>query len=123
MVVGEHIRVAREHEVHHQFDHLAGREVLTGILVVLFVELPDEFLKDVAHLVAAHAVGVKVHRIGGKLLDEQIERSFLMQGLDGVADLEPVQDIPDVLGEAVDVVDQVLMDIRRIVKKPSEIIF
>jgi hypothetical protein len=39
-----------EQEVDHELDHLAGGEVLPGLLVRLFRADPDQFLEDVAHL-------------------------------------------------------------------------
>ena len=33
----------------HQLDDLTGREMFAGLLVVLFVELADQFLEDVSH--------------------------------------------------------------------------
>ena len=45
----------QEHEVRHQPDGVARRPVLAGLLVVLLVELADQFLEDRAHRVVVDA--------------------------------------------------------------------
>ena len=46
----EQVAVGGEQQVDHQADDFAGREVVAGRLVRGFVESPDQFLEDVAHL-------------------------------------------------------------------------
>jgi len=43
------IRVAGQHQVHHEMHDIARREVLAGILVEGLVELPDQFFEDRSH--------------------------------------------------------------------------
>jgi hypothetical protein len=45
----------KEHEVRHQPNGVARRPVLAGLLVVLLVELADQFLEDRAHRVVVDA--------------------------------------------------------------------
>ena len=44
------VRLGREQEADHQPDHLAGREVLSGLLFGLLGADADELLEDVPHL-------------------------------------------------------------------------
>ena len=46
---GELPLVAREHEIHHQVDHVTRREVLPRVLVQGFVEPTDQLLEDCPH--------------------------------------------------------------------------
>ena len=41
----------QEYEAGHKLHHVPGSEVLTGLLVVLLVEAPDELFEDRAHAV------------------------------------------------------------------------
>jgi hypothetical protein len=59
--LAEHRVVLGEHQVDHQADDLARREVLTGRLVGLLGEAPDEVLEDGAHHVRVDHVRVQVH--------------------------------------------------------------
>ena len=49
-----------EQEVHHQPDHLARREVITGRLVRELVEAADEVLEDEPHLLVGDIRRVQV---------------------------------------------------------------
>ena len=50
--------VRGDQQVDHQLDDLARGEVLTGGLVGVLGELPDQVLEDVAHLVVRQLVQV-----------------------------------------------------------------
>ena len=43
------VRDRHENQVRHQFHHVTRSEVLSGLLVVLFVEPPDQFLENCSH--------------------------------------------------------------------------
>ena len=45
----------QEDQVGHQVDDVPGRPVLAGLLVVLLVELADQFLEDGPHAVIVQA--------------------------------------------------------------------
>jgi hypothetical protein len=55
---GKRVRVRRDQQVDHQFDHLARGKVLAGGLVGVLGEFPDQMLKDIAHLVARELIQV-----------------------------------------------------------------
>ena len=54
--------------VHHELDDFARREVISGLLVGLLVEAPDEVLEQIAHRDVGD--GVRVEIDGGDLLDD-----------------------------------------------------
>src|SRR5690554_4784863 len=58
--LGKHIVILNEEEMHHEADHLARREVLTGRLIGKLGEAPDQFLKDKPHLMAIHLTRAEV---------------------------------------------------------------
>jgi hypothetical protein len=51
--LGEDDVVLDEEEIDHEADDLARGEMLSGRLVRLLHELPDELLEDAAHLLVA----------------------------------------------------------------------
>ena len=98
----------QEDQVGHELDHIAGREVLSGLFVVLLVEAADQLLEDGAHgvvverrkdLVAVHVLhrfGAEVDAAVEKLLDQVAEDVGLDQRGDLVAEFELVEDLLDV---------------------------
>jgi len=46
----QQIPVGGEENVDHEADYFAGREVVARCFVRCFVESPNEFLEDIAHL-------------------------------------------------------------------------
>ena len=94
-----------EEQVDHQANDLTGREVFAGVLVHRFVELADQFLEDVAHLQVRHLVRVQVDVL--EPLRDQEQQARIFELGDGVVEVEPLDDLPHVVGERVDVVLQV----------------
>ena len=102
----------------HQLDHLAGREVLAGLLVVFLVEFADELLEDVAHAEVAQsgqfaAVGVELV-FGGEVdagvgeFFEHVEQHVLGGHVPYLRpQLELIDDLLHVGAEAVEVVHEV----------------
>ncbi len=110
-------------QVGHELHYVAGREVLSGLFIVLFVESPDEFLEDRAHRVVVESgdslrsVGVQnrkrpeVDRAVQKLLNEATEYVGIHKGLNLVAELELVEDLLDVRREAIEVSFEVCFEL------------
>jgi hypothetical protein len=119
VVLGEDLPVLRQQEVNHQADHLAGGEVLAGVLVQGFVELADQLLEDVAHLQVAHAVRVEVDVL--EPLQDQEEQPGLVQLGDGVLEVELLQHFPQVVAEPGDVEAQVRRQVGRVVQQLLEV--
>jgi hypothetical protein len=86
--------------------------MLAGVLVGLLVELADQFLKDCAHRVIVYPVGMEVHVF--EPLDEHEEEADVLQRLDGIAELEVINDLSHIGGKAVEISDEVLADVLRV---------
>ena len=106
---GEQLVVVDEQDVHHQPDDLARREVVAGGLVGQLVEAADEVLEDQPHLLVRHRIRVQVHV--AELGDDEVEDVRLAHLLDLVLELEELEDGADVRREALDVADEVLLDV------------
>jgi hypothetical protein len=112
--------VAREEQVDHQADDLARGEVLTRGLVGLLREAPDQVLEDRAHHVVRHDLGMQVDL--GEALHHEEENVRLVELGDLLGQLEALEeDLADVLGEALDVGEQVRGEVVRIVEQPPEV--
>ena len=120
-----------EQQVDHELDDLARGEVLSGLLVVLLVELADEFLKDVAHaeigqageLAPVRADGVVVGEIdvrGDEFFEDAVEGVRLRHFPDLVAEIELGDDFGDVGAEAVEVVIEVRFQLGGISEQTLE---
>ena len=105
----------QEDELRHQPHRVARRPVLARLLVVLLVEAPDQLLEDRAHAVVVEAgmpdgaVGV-LDRGGAEvdvgrreLLDQRAQGVGLREPLDLIAELEVLEDVLDIGGEAVEI--------------------
>ncbi len=90
--------VAGEHQIHHQVHDVARREVLAGILVQRFVELPDQLLEDRAHRRVVDPVGVQVDVL--EALEHLEEKPRLVELADGVVEVELLQHLAHVGAEA-----------------------
>ena len=64
----------QEHEVRHQPNGVTRRPVLARLLVILFVELPDQFLEDCAHGVVVDASRREVDFGVEELVDQRADR-------------------------------------------------
>lgn len=95
--------------IHHQPDHFARREVITGGLVGQFVELADEVLEDEPHLLIGHRPRMQVHI--AELGNDEVKDVGLAHPLDLGFKLEVVEDAADVGRETLDVADEVLLDV------------
>ena len=97
----------QEHEVGHQPNGIARRPVLAGFLVVVLVELADQFLEDRAHRVVVDACRGEVDVGIEELVDQRADGVGLGEGGELVAELEVLEDVLDVGREAVEVVLEV----------------
>ena len=115
----------------HELDDLARGEVLASFLVVLFVELADEFLEDVAHaeireageLATVGTDGVVVGKVDGRrdeFLDDAVERVGLAHLANLVAQVELRDDLGDVRAESVEVVVEVRLELGGIAEEALE---
>ena len=110
-LAADRVPVRGDQQVHHQVDDLARGEVLAGGGVRVLVELADQVLEHVAHVVRGQLLQV-LHR--GEPADDLEQDLRLGHPGDLVVQVEPLDDLPDVLGEAGDVVPQVLRHLRRV---------
>jgi len=78
--------------------------VLTCLLVILFIELPDQLLEDRSHCVVIYARRREIDLRVEELVDQRTDRVGLGEGCELVAELEVVEDVQDVGREAVEVV-------------------
>ena len=92
--------------------------MLPGVLVVRLREPADDFLKDVPHLKVGNHVRVQICLGGGKFLDDNIEDALIGHGGDLTIKLEVLKDIPDVLGEAIQVIPEVCFNIVGVIQQP-----
>ena len=97
-------------QLDHEPDDLARGEVLSGLLAALFREAPQQFLVDVAHLQAGELVRAKLQFL--VLIQDRGEPVVLHHLSDGGAVIEVLDDVVNVLGEAVDVGAEVLFQQR-----------
>ena len=104
-----------EHQFRHKGHGVPGGEVLPRLLVVLLVETPDQLLEDRAHAVVVqagmahravgihHGIRAQIDGGGGELLDQGPQGVGFGEAGELVAELEVVEDILNVWGEAVQV--------------------
>jgi hypothetical protein len=105
----EQLIIVDEQDVHHQPDDLARREVVARGLVGQLIEAPDEVLEDQPHLLVRHCVRVQVHV--AELGNDEVENVRLAHPLDLILKLEELEDVAHVLREALDVANEVLLDV------------
>ena len=108
------INIQRQQQEHHQTDHLARGEVFAGVLVERLVKAAHELLEDGAHAVLGDAVGVQIDRL--EALHDQEERAGVVQFGHRVVEVELLQHLAHVVGEAGDVRAQVCGQMRRVGK-------
>ena len=104
-----------EYQLGHQLDRVSGRPVFAGLLVIFLVEPADEVLKDGSHgvvvqpgqlfcpVVVEDRLGAEIHAWRQESLYERVESTVGGEPSDLVAELELVQDVLDIGGEAVQV--------------------
>ena len=94
----------QKHEVRHQSNGVTRRPVLARFLVVLFVELPDQFLEDRSHGWLSMPAGERSISGSRNLLISVPMRIGLGKCGELIAELEILEDVLDVGREAVEVV-------------------
>ena len=97
-------------QLHHQADDFARREVLPSLLAALFREAPQQLLVDVAHLQRRELVRAEFQFL--VLVQDRREAVVLHHLPDGGPVVEVLDDVVDVLREAVDVGAEVLFEQR-----------
>jgi hypothetical protein len=97
-------------QLDHQPDDFARGEVLSGLFAALFREAPKQFLVDVAHLQTGELVRAKLQFL--ILIQDRREPVVLHHRADGGAVVELLDDVVNVLREAVDVSAEVLLQQR-----------
>ena len=115
----QHLGVGLQQQVDHEADDFARGEVVARRLVGRFIEAPDEVFEHQPHGDVVHVRGVQVDL--GELGDHLIQAVGLFELFDLLFELETVEDFADVLGEAVDVIDQVAADVVRIALELAEV--
>ena len=118
-VAAPEVRLRREEQADHQPDDLAGREVLSRLLVRLLGADPDQLLEDVAHLDVVDAVWRQVH--SGEPLDDLEQQVLLVHACDLLAEGATLHDLAHVGGEVADVGAEVLCQVVRVVEQPLEV--
>ena len=94
--------------------------MLAGVLVAGFVEFADQLFKDQPHLAIADGIGVQVDIF--EALHHQIKQVGFVEFLDGVVEVEALDDLPHVVAEAGDVIAQVLCQLRRVAEERIEVV-
>ena len=104
------VRDGNLQQLDHQADDFARREVFPGLLAALFREAPEQFLVDVAHLQPGELVGAEREFL--VLVQDRGQPVVLHHLADGGAVIEVLDDVVNVLREAVDVGAEVLLQQR-----------
>ena len=111
--------VGLQQQVDHEPDDFARGEVIAGRFVGGFVEAADQVLEHQAHGDVVDPPGVQVDL--GELGDHLVEAVGFFELFDLLVELEALEDLADVLGEAVDVVGQVAADVVRVALELLEV--
>ena len=114
----DRVHVRGDQQVDHQVDDLTRREVVTGLAVRVLVELADQVLEDVPHVVGGQFVQVVHCR---EPADDPVQEPCPGEPGDLAVQAEAVDDPPDVRREAVDVVAQVLRHRGRVRRDRGEV--
>ena len=114
--------VAGQQQVDHEMDHVAGGEVLAGVLLQRLVELPDELLEDGAHGEVVDRVRVQVHLRIAEPLHHLEQQTRLVELGDGVVEVELLQHLAHVGAEPGDVVAQVLRHVGGVGQQLGEVV-
>ena len=80
-----------EKQLDHQLDDFAGREMIPGFFVGLFVETPDQILENVAHRDIGNTLGMKID-IGDRF-DDFVQAIRFIQLVDFFFEFEFFQDV------------------------------
>jgi len=93
--------------------------VLAGGLVGDLGELPDQLLEGKAHVMVADGRGVEVE--AGEPLRHLVEEACLLQPVGLLGEAEPLEDIADRRGEALDVGRKIRADVILIAHETREV--
>lgn len=109
-----------DQQLGHQVDDVARGEVRSGLLVIALGELADQLLKDIAHIRGSDALGAHIALRGGKLLQHHKEHLAADHRAHLIGKLEVLDNVLDVVGEALQVVVEVAFQIVRVAEQPAE---
>jgi hypothetical protein len=117
--LGEHAGIGLQQQVDHELDHFTRGEVVAGRFVGGFVEAPDQVFEHQTHGDVVDLARMQVDL--GELGDHLIEAIGFFELLDLLVELEALEDLADVLGEAVDVISQMAADVVRVALELVEV--
>jgi len=121
-----------KNEFCHQAHDFTRRKVLPSFLIIVLVELSNQLLKDVTHIVIAEtsltliALPVQdgdwtqVDVRGNELLDEMVKRVCVVKLFKLVTEIKLLNNLNDIGRKTVKVVPEVSKELRWVVKKPFE---
>ena len=109
-VPGQRLVVFHKDQRGGETDDIARGEVLPGGFIGTFSKAPDQLLEDQTHLVVGDCLGAEIGV--GKLLHHLVKQVGVVQLTDELGELEILEDLPRILGEALDVVLQIVLDPR-----------
>ena len=95
-------------QLDHEADNFARGEVISCLLAALFRKAPEQFLVDVTHFEGGELV--RAEREFLVLIQDRGEAVVLYHRADGRAVIEVLDNVLNVLGEAVDVVPEVFSE-------------
>ena len=108
----EVVASTRNEQLHRQRQTITRAEVLACRFVALLAELADELFVDVAHGGVVDRVRPKGGLRIAEALDDQEQKVGVVKVFDHVVDFEVFEHVDDIVGESVDVLDDVLADVR-----------
>ena len=92
--------------------------MLAGVFIKGFVELAQQVLEDIAHLMVRHGGGSQVHlALLVEALHEEVEEVHPAEIADGVVEIEGGEDFPNIRGEAHHILAEVQREIGIIVQE------
>ncbi len=94
--------------------------MLSGILVVRLGKAADYLFKDVAHLQIGDFIRVQICVRGGKLFDDNIQNALVCHSRDVPIELELLQNIPNIGGEAIEVVPEIILNAVWLIQQTLE---
>ena len=99
---------------------IARGVVFSAGLVGHFREPAQQFLKDLAHGVVVHLIGVQIDL--GELVTEDEQPIVFVQPVDELIKVEVFDDVPDIFAEAIEVVGEVEADVVGVGFKTREVV-
>ncbi len=90
-----------QEKVHHETNDFTGGKVLPRIFVQGFIELPNQFLEDIAHLQVRDDIRMQVDIF--ETFHHEEQQSCLIELADSILKVKLFQHLSHVLGEAGDV--------------------